>query len=131
VNLSWLDWAIVIAAVVALRFVSLSTRTHCKGVADFLSANRMAGRYLLTIASGMGGMGVVSFVAQFEMTYQAGLPPIWRGRTPSQRARLPASRRCTTWRWLRHVSSWSRRFRSSTCFPFLSAIFGISLASSP
>lgn len=76
-NLSWVDWAIVAGAIIALRFVSLSTRSHCKGVADFLSANRMAGRYLLTIAGGMGGMGVISFVAVFEMYYQAGFPPIW------------------------------------------------------
>jgi solute:Na+ symporter, SSS family len=78
-NLHWIDWAIVAFAVIALRFVSLSTRKHCKGVADFLSANRSAGRYLLTIASSMGGMGVISFVAMFEVYYQAGLPPIWWG----------------------------------------------------
>jgi SSS family solute:Na+ symporter len=79
VNLSWVDWAIVAAAVISLRFVSLSTRTHCKGVADFLSANRLAGRYLLTIAGGMGNMGVITFVALFEVYYQVGLPPSWWG----------------------------------------------------
>jgi len=79
VNLSWLDWTIVALAVVGLRFVSLSTRSHCKGVADFLSANRAAGRYLLTIAGAMGGMGIISFVALFEVYYQAGLPPLWWG----------------------------------------------------
>jgi solute:Na+ symporter, SSS family len=79
VNLSWVDWAIVAVAIIALRFVSLSTRSHCKGVADFLSANRLANRYLLTIAGGMTSMGVISFVAMFEMYYQAGLPPLWWG----------------------------------------------------
>jgi solute:Na+ symporter, SSS family len=78
-NLHWIDWAIVVVAVIALRLVSLRTRSHCKGVADFLSANRSAGRYLLTIAGSMGGMGVISFVAMFEAYYQAGLPPIWWG----------------------------------------------------
>ena len=67
--------------VIALRFVSASTRSHMKGVADFLSANRMAGRYLLTIAGGMSSMGVISFVALFEVYYQAGLPPIWASIT--------------------------------------------------
>lgn len=78
-NLSWIDWTIMIVAVVALRSVSLSTRHYMKGVSDFLSANRVAGRYLLTIASQMGGTGVVSFVAMFEMLYSRGLSPGWWG----------------------------------------------------
>ena len=76
-NLTWFDWGIIFFAVVALRFVSVRARSHMKGVADFLSANRSAGRYLLTIASSMGGVGTISFVALFEMYYVAGFPPIW------------------------------------------------------
>ena len=76
-NLSWVDWTIIIVSIVALRLVSLSTRTLVKSVADFLSANRMAGRYLLTIASQMGGVGVVTFVAWFEATFSAGITPQW------------------------------------------------------
>ena len=78
-NLTWIDWTIVLVAVVSLRFVSLSARAHCKSVADFLSANRTAGRYLLTISGSMGGIGVISFVALFEVYYSAGLPPVWWG----------------------------------------------------
>ncbi|MHB9035999.1 MAG: sodium:solute symporter family protein [Armatimonadota bacterium] len=78
-NLSWIDWAIVIVAIVALRLISLRTQQHMKGVADFLSANRKAGRYLLTIAGQMGGFGAISFVALFEMHYEAGFTPIWWG----------------------------------------------------
>jgi solute:Na+ symporter, SSS family len=77
VNLSPIDWAIIVVAVIGLRFVSLSTRRYMRGVSDFLSANRVAGRYLLTIASQMGGTGVVSFIALFEMFYGAGLAPNW------------------------------------------------------
>ena len=76
-NLSWIDWSIIIVAVLGLRLVSLSTRKHMKGVADFLSANRSAGRYLLTIASQMGGTGAISIVATFEMCYTAGFSPLW------------------------------------------------------
>ena len=67
----------MVVAVVALRLVSLSTRRYMRGVSDFLSANRVAGRYLLTIASQMGGTGVVSFVAMFEMYYATGLAAGW------------------------------------------------------
>ena len=78
-NLSLIDWTIIIVAVVALRFVSLSASGHMKGVADFLSANRSAGRYLLTIAGQMGGTGVISFIAMFELYYAVGFSPIWWG----------------------------------------------------
>ena len=36
-NLSWIDWTILIVSVVALRLVSLSTKHYMKGVTDFLS----------------------------------------------------------------------------------------------
>lgn len=78
-NLSWIDWTIMAVAVVALRLVSLSTRHYMKSVSDFLSANRLAGRYLLTISSQMGGMGVVTFIAMFAMYYSVGLAPGWWG----------------------------------------------------
>lgn len=78
-NLSWIDWTLMIVAVVSLRLVSLSTRHYMKGVSDFLSASRVAGRYLLTIAQQMGGFGVISFIALFEMYWSAGLSPGWWG----------------------------------------------------
>jgi len=76
-NLSWFDWSIIVIAVIGLRMVSLSTKKHMKGVADFLSANRSAGRYLLTIASQMGGTAAVSIVGSFEICYSVGFSPLW------------------------------------------------------
>jgi SSS family solute:Na+ symporter len=78
-NLYALDWIIIIGAVVALRVFSYSTKKYMRSVADFLSANRSAGRYLLTISSAMGGIGVVSIVAQFEVFDRAGFAPGWWG----------------------------------------------------
>ncbi len=78
-NLSWIDYAIILASVIALRIASLHTRKYMRGVADFLSANRSAGRYLLTIASAMGGIGVVNVVANYEVLFTAGLSPAWWG----------------------------------------------------
>lgn len=76
-NLTWIDVTIVIVAIVALRVVSLSTKSHMRGVADFLAANRAAGRYLLTTATAMGGTGVVTFVGLFEVYATRGFPPLW------------------------------------------------------
>jgi SSS family solute:Na+ symporter len=78
-NLSWIDWTILVASVIALRYVSLSTRTCMKGVADFLSANRSAGRYLLSIAGEMASVGTISFVAYWQVYAEAGMPTIWWG----------------------------------------------------
>ena len=41
------DRTIMTIGVVSLRLISLSSRRYVKGVSDFLSANRLAGRYLL------------------------------------------------------------------------------------
>lgn len=78
-NLHPIDWAIIVVSIVALRFVSLSTRKFMKGVADFLSANRSAGRYLLTISQSMGEIGVVSFVAYSEAAKTNGMTAIYWG----------------------------------------------------
>jgi SSS family solute:Na+ symporter len=55
----WMDWVIiglVIAVVIAI--VQFSKR-YVSGVADFLSGNRLAGRYLLTVAGEMGSIGAI------------------------------------------------------------------------
>lgn len=52
--------------------ICLYTRRYTKSVADFLSAHRCTGRYLLTLAAGMAGTGAISIVANWEKFYQAG-----------------------------------------------------------
>ena len=45
-----IDWILICVPLLGLLFVALYTRTYMKGVADFLSGGRMAGRYLLAVA---------------------------------------------------------------------------------
>jgi SSS family solute:Na+ symporter len=71
------DWAIIGLSSLGLVIFSLYSVKHMKGVADFLAAGRLGGRYLLTISGGMSGIGAVSAVALFEMYYQAGFVPCW------------------------------------------------------
>ncbi|MCW3060044.1 MAG: sodium:solute symporter, partial [Capsulimonas sp.] len=75
-NLSWIDWTIVFASIILIRIVSWKTRSLMRGVADFLSANRAAGRYLLTISGEMGGFGVITLVAGFQAFTAAGFPTL-------------------------------------------------------
>ena len=48
-TMTGLDWAILAICVAALSWFSLRTVKHMRSVADFLSANRTAGRYMLAL----------------------------------------------------------------------------------
>ncbi|WP_236919053.1 sodium:solute symporter family transporter [Ereboglobus luteus] len=50
-----------------------------KGVAQFVSGGRMAGRYLLAVAKGEMQAGAVVFVAAWEVFAHAGFVPYWWG----------------------------------------------------
>ena len=79
VNLSFVDWAIVFGLLVFIVGAAIYTNRYMKSVADFLAANRCAGRYLLCISSGIAGLGAISVVAMFEMYYAAGFTATWWG----------------------------------------------------
>ena len=76
-NMLWIDWAIVAVLAVVVVATGVFTKRYVHGVADYLSANRCAGRYLLTVAQGMSGLSAVVFVASFEKFYQAGFAAFW------------------------------------------------------
>jgi solute:Na+ symporter, SSS family len=76
-NMHTLDWAIVAIFLAVMVVVAALANLLTKSVADFLAANRCAGRYLLTMASGMAGLGAISIAAQFEQFYQAGFGAVW------------------------------------------------------
>jgi len=62
-----------------LLWVATYTRKYMRGVADFLSGGRMAGRYLLAVAKGEQGAGPVVFVALFELISKSGFITTWWG----------------------------------------------------
>jgi len=73
-----IDWLILGSFSVVLFGVAIYLRKYTQSVADFLAANRCAGRYLLTIAEGASGIGAITVVAQFEIYYGAGFTPaLW------------------------------------------------------
>lgn len=75
--MSFIDWGIVTVFLLALMGLVLYSRRYMRGVADYLVANRCAGRYLLTLSEGIAGLGAITIVGAFEITYQAGFVPIW------------------------------------------------------
>src|SRR5690349_19138298 len=78
-HMHWIDWTIVGALMAGVAFIALATRKYTRSVADFLSANRCAGRYVLCIANDLAGAGALSFVAYFELYYKAGFSAAWWG----------------------------------------------------
>lgn len=75
----WIDWSIVGLMLLLMAAIAIGTQKLTRSVADFLAANRSCGRYLLTMASGMAGLGAISIAANFEKFYEAGFPAIWWG----------------------------------------------------
>lgn len=75
----FIDWLIVFIALAAMTYsVSYSTGLM-KSVTDFLSAGRTAGRYLISVSSGIAGLGAISVVMFLEMGYEAGFSLAWWG----------------------------------------------------
>jgi SSS family solute:Na+ symporter len=74
-----LDWIILIVFTLLLFGIVVFFKRYTRSVADFLSANRAAGRYLVTMAEGASGLGAINLIAYFEMYYLAGfVPAFWQ-----------------------------------------------------
>lgn len=69
----WIDGLIVLAAVAVVGGAGFFAQRYVQGVSGFLAGGRVAGRYVLAVAGAEAGLGLVSFVARFEMQYKSGL----------------------------------------------------------
>lgn len=68
----WIDWLIVFVPLCLMMIVIMRAQKYVKGVADFLSGGRVAGRYVLNVAGAEAAYGLISLVAMFENYYQSG-----------------------------------------------------------
>ena len=78
-NLHLVDWLIVFVALVGMFYSVSFSSGLMKSVTDFLSAGRTAGRYLISVSSGVAGLGAISVVMFLEMGYIAGFSLAWWG----------------------------------------------------
>jgi SSS family solute:Na+ symporter len=78
-TLATVDWLIVIGFVAALAWSAWNLREHARSVSGFLSANRLAGRYLLTVSYNMAQVGVITLVWYFQLGYDVGFTQYWWG----------------------------------------------------
>ena len=73
------DWLILAVLFGGMFLITDAARKYLCGVSDFLAANRLAGRYMLTIGAQVGGTGVIAVVGMFEAFYVAGFSATWWG----------------------------------------------------
>ena len=78
-NLSVIDWLIVLISFVGMVYSVSTTKGLMKSVSDFLAAGRTAGRYVISISSGIAGLGAISIVMFLEMGYVSGFALAWWG----------------------------------------------------
>lgn len=67
-----IDWVIVAVFMSYVTYMGFRCRKYVKGVADFLTAGRVAGRYVICVAGAEAAMGLISIAAAFEVYYQSG-----------------------------------------------------------
>ena len=67
----WIDWLILIVPALVIAFIAIKTNKYTKSVADFLTAGRVAGRYVVAVANGEAAMGLISLIALLEMYYNS------------------------------------------------------------
>ena len=83
-HLHWVDWTIVGILLLSIVALTLYVRNSVRSLADFLAANRMAGRNLLAVSGGTGLRG--HFRPAFRTTknyfkIHYSLPSNWRTTT--------------------------------------------------
>lgn len=72
-----IDWLFTLVPVVAVALIAVYAQRYMRGVSDFMSGGRLAGRYLLTIAKSEMQAGAVVFVAAFELFARSGFVTQW------------------------------------------------------
>ncbi len=74
-----IDWIIIALFAALLAGIAVVTNRMTTSVAGFLSSERLAGRYLLTIAQSMAFLSAIGTIGQFESYYRNGIGGMWWG----------------------------------------------------
>lgn len=76
-RMGWLDWVIVAVPLAIVFAIACRTQRHMQSVADFLSARRTAGRYLVATSAGTASFGAITAIMYFEIMCRAGVTVTW------------------------------------------------------
>ncbi len=77
VNDDWLfvsplDWLIILIPVAFVLYMGWHSRRYVVQVSDFLSAGRLCGRYLISVADIANGLSIMGLIAYVEVHYRTG-----------------------------------------------------------
>ena len=77
-----LDWLIILLPVSFVLFMGWYSRRYVIQVSDFLSAGRLCGRYLISVADIANGLSIIGLVAYVEVHYRTGFAlTFWQNLT--------------------------------------------------
>lgn len=77
--MTFFDWLIVLIVLGGMFLTVSASKGLMKSVTDFLAAGRTAGRYVVSISSGIAGLGAITIVNHLEMGYVSGFAMSWWG----------------------------------------------------
>ena len=72
VSMTWIDWLIVIIPVAFVYYMGLRSRKYVRSVADFLSAGRVCGRYVINVGDIANALSIIGIVSMLEQNYKSG-----------------------------------------------------------
>lgn len=70
--MTWLSWLIVVIPLGFVIFQAIHARKYIRGVADYLAAGRVAGRYVLAVGDLEAALGVITLLWACEANYHGG-----------------------------------------------------------
>lgn len=70
--MTWLSWLIVIVPMVGVLWAAFYSRRYVRGVADFLAAGRVCGRYVICVGDVANALSIIGLVAYVEIHYKTG-----------------------------------------------------------
>lgn len=76
-NMHLVDWMVLFVPMAIVTLVAIKTQKYVRSVADFMSASRVAGRYLVATAQGEASYGATNVVATLEQFLIAGFIWAW------------------------------------------------------
>lgn len=76
-NLSTIDWAIVIVLLILMIGMVMVSKNLVKSVTDFLATGRTGGRYIISMFHGTAALGAITVVGALEQNYSAGFNARW------------------------------------------------------
>ena len=70
--MSWIDVLIIFIPLAFVMYMGFRARKYVRSVADFLSAGRVCGRYVISVADVANGLAIILLVAYVEVRYKTG-----------------------------------------------------------